>query len=178
MLLAKIPVLDKGFVALISSCNTTQVLREIDQEFFFGKYPTVLEELGSMTVVMKCPLFVQLDLSKFNFKIINAESAEVQPDAYIPNASQIGGSDIGTNQTISDDISRTTAALLINPIAYAADGSDHFISQVMTPINVYTTIIVQGSYKEWCAYAYIRKVPGPIKAYTMALQQIIDCEWK
>jgi hypothetical protein len=178
MLLNKIPVLDKGFVALIDSCNTTQKLRDIDQEFFFGKYPTVLEDLGSLTVVMKCPLFVQLDLSKFAFKIINTENADVESEAYIPSAAQLGGSDVVTAQPISNDISRTTAALLINPRAYQADGADAFVSQVLTPINIYTTLIIQGSYKEWCSYAYTRKVPGPIKAYTMALQQIIDTEWK
>lgn len=179
MLLNKIPVLDKGYVALISSCNTTQVLRDIDQEFFFGKYPTVLEELGSMTVVMKCPLFVQLNLSKFNFRIINAE-AESNPtiEAFLPNAGQIGARERSACDSISDDIARTTDALLINPVAYRQDGCDRFISQLLTPINIFTTIIVQGSYKEWCSWAYVQQVPGPIKAYTMAIQQIVDAEWK
>lgn len=178
MLLNKLPVLDKGYVALIDSCNTTQKLRDIDQEFFFGTYPTVLEELGSLTLVMKCPLFVQLDLSKFAFKIINTENANVDPEAYIPSPIQLGRMDREIAQAISDDIARTTAALIINPRSYQADGVDPFVAQVLSPINLYTTLIVQGTYKEWCAYAYVRKVPGPIKAYTMAVQQIIDSEWK
>lgn len=178
MLLNKIPVLDKGYVALISSCNTTQVLRDLDKEFFSGKYPTVLEELGSMTVVMKCPLFVQLALTKFSFKVISADNSYADIEAYIPNGPQVGGSDAVTSQAISDDISRTTAALLINPAAYQADGCDKFVSQVVTPISVYTTVIVSGDYREWCKFAYQERFPGPIKAYTMALQSIIDCEWK
>ena len=177
MLLNKIPVLDKGYVALISSCNTTQVLRDIDQEFFAGKYPKVLEELGSMTIAIKCPLFVQLNLSKFNFRIINDDSGSME--AFLPNSVQIGATLRSNGEVIADDISRTTAALLINPKSYQADGADRFISQIITPINVYTTLLVQGSYKEWCAFAYIQtNVPGPIKAYMMALQQIIDAEWK
>jgi len=181
MLLSRIPVLDKGYAALISSCNTTQTLRDLEQEFFAGKNTQALRELGVMTVVLKCPLFVQLNLSKFSFRIINVgdNSGSNEVDAFTPNVAQVGAKDRGTSSDIADDISRTTAALLINPRAYQSDGANHFISQILTPINVYTTIIVHGSLKEWIAFAYEQKnVPGPIYAYTMALQQIIDAEWK
>lgn len=180
MLLNKIPVLDKGYVALIDSCNTTAKLREMGQEFFGGEYPTSLEELGNMTVVMKCPLFVQLLLSKFNLKVINAETglSSNEQEAYIPNPGEIGARERLDSEAISDDISRTTDALLINPKAYQADGCDRFMSQVTTPLNVYTTLIVHGSYSEWCKFAYETRVPRPVGAFTMALQQIIEAEWK
>lgn len=177
MLLNKIPVLDKGYVALIDSCNTTSKLRDIGTAFYGGEYPTSLEELGSMTVAIKCPLFVQLALSKFNFKVIDANPAG-DPEAYIPNATEIRASDAPTSEAISDDISRTTDALLINPKAYQADGCDRFVSQVVSPVNLYTTLIVKGDYSEWCKFAYQQKLPGPIKSYTSALQQVIEAEWK
>ena len=178
MLLNKIPVLDKGFVALIDSCNTTETLRAMGKEFFDGEYPTSLEALGSMTVVMKCPLFVQLNLSKFNFKVINAEQ-KTPLDAYEPNAGELGCKERTTGEDIADNISRTTAALLINPKAYQSDGADRFLSQILTPVSVYTTVIVQGSYKDWCDFAYNQTfVPTPIKAYTQTIQQIIEAEWK
>jgi len=178
MLLNKIPVLDKGFVALIDSSNTTTKLREMGKEFFGGEYPTSLEELGNMTVVMKCPLFVQLNLSKFNFKVINAIAIS-NPEAYVPNPTEIGSKSLSTNEDIANNISRTTDALLINPKAMQADGADRFLSQILTPVSVYTTVIVQGSYKEWCEFAYNQTfVPTPIKAYTHAVQQIIEAEWK
>lgn len=178
MLLNKIPVLDKGYVALIDSCNTTTKLRDMGQEFFGGEYPTSLEELGSMTVVMKCPLFVQLNLTKYNFKVINATNT-INTEAYIPNPGEIGASERSVNEAISDNISKTTDALIINPKAFQSDGANRFISQVLTPVNVYTTLIIQGSYKEWCSWAFQQSfVPKPIEAYTLALQQIITAEWK
>ena len=177
MLLNKIPVLDKGFVALIDSCNTTAKLRDMGQEFFNGNYPVSLEELGSMTVVMKCPLFIQLSLSKFNLKVINANNSN-KLEAYIPNAGEIGTPERLDAEVIVDDISRTTDALLINPKAYQADGCDRFISQLSTPINVYTTLIIQGSYGEWCKFSHQAKLPGPIEAYAAAIRQIIEGEWK
>jgi hypothetical protein len=177
MLLNKIPVLDKGYVALIDSCNTTSKLREIGAEFYGGEYPTSLESLGSMTVAIKCPLFVQLALSKFSLRIIDANSGSLI-ESYEPNAGEIRASDVTVSEAIADDISRTTAALLINPKAYQSDGCDPFISQVVTPINVYSTLIVSGEYSEFCKFAYQERFPGPIKAYATALAQIIEAEWK
>ncbi len=178
MLLNKIPVLDKGYVALLDSSVTTQKMRDIGAEFFGGEYPTSLEDLGSMVVVIKCPLFVQLALSKFNLKVIDANQQTDIPDAYIPDATSIRGTDVVTSQAISDDLLRTTDALLINPKAYQADGCDKFISQVITPVNVYTQIIVSGNYSEWCKFAYQERFPGPIKRYAEAIQQVIEAEWK
>lgn len=177
MLLSKIPVLDKGYVALIDSCNTTSKLREIGAEFYGGEYPTSLESLGSMTLVMKCPLFFLLHLSKFNLKVIDANTSR-ELDAYIPNPGEVGAPERLDSEAISDDIARTTDALIINPRAYQADGADRFVSQLTTPINVYTQIIVSGSYSEWCSLAFAEKLPGPIKAYTTAIEQIITTEWK
>jgi hypothetical protein len=177
MLLNKVPVLDKGYVALVDCSNTTRKLRDIGQEFFDnGEYPTSLEELGTLTLVIKCPLFVQLNISKFNLKIINVPDKEQH--AYSPSVGEIGSPDRTTNEEIAADISRTTSALLINPKAYQADGCDRFVSQIITPINVYTTIIVHGSYNEWCKFACQQGfTPGPIKAYHQAIEQIITSEW-
>lgn len=177
MLLNKIPVLDKGYVALIDSCNTTQKLRDIGQEFYGGEYPTALEDIGYMTLVIKCPLFVQLNLSKFNLKVIDANTGTTT-EAYKPNAGEIKSRERVDSEAIADDISRTTDALLINPKAYQADGCDRFISQVITPINVFTTIIVSGSYSEWCKFSYQERLPSPINAYATIVQQVITTEWK
>lgn len=179
MLLSKIPVLDKGYVALVDSCNTTQKMRDLGQEYFGGEHSfSLLEEIGTLTLVIKCPLFVQLNISKFNLKVINTVSYS-DLEAYIPNATEILASDRQTCEAIADDLSRTTEALMINPKAYQADGADRFLSQIITPINVYTTIIVHGSYKDWCSFAYEQQfVPKPIKAYHAAIRQIIDAEWK
>jgi hypothetical protein len=123
MLLNKIPVLDKGYVALIDSCMTTSKLREVGVEVFGGEYPTSLEELGHMTVLIKCPLFVQLALSKFNLRIVDANTSGTL-EAYIPNAGEVGAPDRLDAEAIADDISRTTDALLINHRAYQADGCE------------------------------------------------------
>lgn len=179
MLLNKLPVLDKGYVALVDSCNTTQKLRDLGQEFYSGEYPVELEEIGYLTLVVKCPLFFQLYLSKFDLKIIDANDRSKALEAYIPNPSEVACPNRLDSEAISDDIERTTAALLINPKAYQADGADRFVSQVITPLNVYTTLIVSGTYNEWCKLLRTPKhSPKPILEYISIIEQIITAEWK
>src|ERR1700688_2278664 len=102
MLLNKIPVLDKGFVSLLDASCTSSKLNDIAKEFFLKEDSKFLRELGSMTILMKCPLFVQLHLSTYNFNIINVPIEEV--DAYVPNVGEIGGSSVADNKDISDNI--------------------------------------------------------------------------
>lgn len=182
MLLNKIPVLDKGYVALLDSSMTTSKLREVGAEFYGGEYPVALQSLGTLTIAIKCPLFYQLYLSKFNVRIIDANNKNEDSvvDAFLPTGSEIGCRERLDGEAIADDISRTTNALLVNPSAYQSDGADRFISQIITPLNVYTTLIVQASYDEWCNLACRQqaKLPTSITMYNTAIEQIISVEWK
>jgi hypothetical protein len=181
MLLNKIPILDSGYVALIDSHMTTQKLRDVGQEFFGGECPVALEEFGTMTVAIKCPLFVQLYLSKFMFRIINGDNNVTTVAAYRPNVGELGCPERLDAEAIADDISRTTDALLINPKAYQKDGCDKFISQIISPINVYTHLIVQGSYSEWRKFTCTDdsgRIPQPIRVYLLGIKQILETEWK
>ena len=176
MLLNKLPCLDKGYVAQLASSCDTHRLNEISMEFFKRDDSKFLREISTLTVVMKCPLFVQLNLSTHNLKIISAPVAEVE--AYVPNVGEIGAADVATNKEISDNMKATTDALLINPAAYQKDGADRFISQVLTPVSTYTTIIVHGSYNEWRRFCEQQKLPAAIKPYVKAVTQLINAEWQ
>lgn|GEM_PF-3986920 len=176
MLLNKIPCLDKGYVALISSaCNGVR-LNEVRDEYFGAHDTPALKKFGYMTVAFKCPLFVQTNLSQFNLAILPGRAVELE--AYVPNAGEIGSRDRQLNEEIADDISRTTDALLINPRAYIADGADRFVAQILTPVSCYTTLIVGGTYNEWLQYIQQRSVPAPLISYINGIKQIMDAEWK
>jgi hypothetical protein len=176
VLLSKIPVLDKGYVALLESSNTTNKLREIGSEFFGGEYPPSLEDMGTLTLALKCPIFIQLALSKHQMMIVSTKSEEAE--AYVPKPHEIGAKSTEAAAAVAEDIERTTAALLMNPKAYQVDGADKFMSQLITPISVYTTIIVHGTYKQWCGFAYGKKYPVSIEVYAAAVRQVIEAEWK
>jgi hypothetical protein len=175
MLLNKLPALDKGWVALIDSTLAHSAQKELRHEFNIARFDK-LSDHATATIAMKCPLFVQLHLSSFGLQIVNGTDTNVE--AYIPNAGEIGSTDRLVNEEISSDIERTTAALLINPEAYAADGANVFQAQVMTPVNVYTTLIITGTFNQWKTYSMQRNLPPPIESYRLLVKQIIDVEWQ
>lgn len=177
MLLNKIPCLDKGYVAYISSSNNSDKLKELSLEFLRSTDWSSLKTMANLTIAMRCPLFVQLNLSKFHFTIVTA-AAIGEPESYRPNAGEIGGSDRATNELIADDIARTSEALHINPKAYQADGCDRFVSQILTPISTYTTLIVHGSLDKWQEFVRQTNVPAPLSSYINSVKQIIDMEWR
>lgn len=178
MLLNKIPCLDKGYVALISSMNDSKRLKEMGLEFFGTEAISQKTlSLGQATMVFKCPIFVQVFLSQFAFTIVSTKNSE-ELEAYCPSPGEIGCKEHETNRLISDDIERTSAALLINPKAYQADGCDRFISQLIMPVSTYTTILVSGSHEQWVKFCKQGQLPAPIESYRLAVTQIMNAEWK
>jgi hypothetical protein len=178
MLLNKIPCLDSGYVALLEATCTTPRLNEIAREFFNKEDSSkFLRDLGALTLVIKCPLFVQLHLSTFDLKIVTTPQVGTL-EAYIPNVGEINAPNLTDSNDILQSMKATTDALLINPVAYQKDGCDRFTSQVLTPINTYTTVIVQGSYEEWKKFCEQQRLPGPMKAYVKAITQIANVEWR
>jgi hypothetical protein len=181
MLLNKIPVLDKGYVALISSVNATDVMVDIKDEFFAGELlnkddSNILSEMANMTLAIKCPLFVQLNLAKFGLKILTTRDSKVE--AYVPNETEILAPDLQTNRVIASNMFRTSEALLINPLAFQKDGCDRFISQILSPISVYNTLVVHGTLNQWVKFCEQDKLPRPIEAYRSVVTDMVTVVWK
>lgn len=176
MLLNKINVLDKGFVAFLDSSGNAKLLQDLQDEYFKTKVNMRLLDLSSATLVVKCPLFVQLNLSQFGFNIITTPSDVVE--AYIPDVSSVSADTLEDSQRICNYISATTDALLLNHKGFSMDGADAFTSQMLTPINVYNEIIVSGSLKKWVDYLNQNSIPAPMIAYQQAIHQVILSEWK
>lgn len=177
MLLNKIPVLDDGYVALLSSALSHQTYKDVVDEFFGAKDKITLRKACFAVLAFKAPIFVQLHLAQHGLTLISTASTS-DSSAYKPNPGEIGCPDHATSKDIADDISSTTAALLINPSAYRADGADTFISQLIMPISTYATFIVSGNLDTWQRFYQSKAVPAPIKAYCLAVEQIIKGEWK
>lgn len=177
MLLNKIPVLDKGFVSEFDAACNSQKLDKLAQEYFGQlKDDTLKEKVGSLTLLIKCPLFLQLNLSLFGLTIASIPQPSV--DVYLPGVGEIGAPTLEATNAIASDIKRTSEALLINPLAYQQDGCDRFTSQVLTPINTYTTILVHGMYNNWCRFTSQNNAPNCILAYMNAVEQILKAEWQ
>jgi hypothetical protein len=176
MLLNKLPVLDNGYVALIDSVMPHKQYQAVVDEFYNATDTAALHKLCYAIIVFKAPLFVQLHLAQHGLTLVSTKIKD--NEAYVPSIGEIGCSNHETNKLISEDMSRTTEALLINPSAYQADGCDAFLSQVILPISSYATFLVGGSLEIWQKFYNTKSVPMPIKSYASAVEQLIKVEWK
>ena len=176
MLLNKINVLDKGFVAPLAVSGGGKLLQEIQDHYFKTKTNIKLLELSNVTLIIKCPLFVQLNLSQYNLNIITTPSDDIE--AYTPDVSMIEGESLEDREEISRYIQITTEALLLNHKGITMDGGSRFTAQLLTPITVYNELIVNGKLQNWINFLRQKRLPKEIELYRSAIQNIISADWK
>lgn len=176
MLLNKLNIGDKGFVALLEVSGNGRMLQDLQSEYFKTKYSLRLLELSTATLVVKCPLFVQLNLSQSGLNIISTPTQEVE--AYIPDLSEIAGNSIEDRQEMENYIKITTEALLLNQKGLPMDGADTFTAQLLTPISVYSEIIVTGNIRQWIQLLNQKNLPLQVERYRLMVESILLNEWK
>jgi hypothetical protein len=180
MLLNKLHVLDKGYVALIQSTFDSVLVSKIRDEFMSGETSqddVLTEKLSRAVMLLKMPLFATRSLSQHGIVQVNLPH-KGDLEAYLPNPGEVASGDHELDVSIADDIARTTQALLINPKAYESDGCNRFVAQLITPVNVYVTLIANGTYNQWKSFSEMRDTPDQIKAYQKAVKEIMRSEWK
>jgi hypothetical protein len=171
----KLPVLDKGYVALVSTSLPREEFKSVRARFFHGRTDDRLLQLPQIHIEIKCPLFVQLSFTETRLTAIPLKGQK--PEAYVPTVDEIGARDLESSEQIQEDLKRTSEALLMNPKAYQMDGCDIFVSQISAPISVYNTLIVNGNLQQWLSYINRKDLPTPVEAYRQALADIILAEW-
>lgn len=176
MLLNKLNVSEKGFVAFLESSGNGRLLQDIQDEYFKTKVNIRLLELSTATLVFKCPLFVQLNLSQCGLSIINTPTKEVE--AYIPDLSEIKANTVEDKNAMHEYIKITTEALLLNQQGLPMDGADSFTSQLLTPISVYSEIIVYGNIRQWANFLKQQNMPSQVEVYRDTAETIMLTEWK
>ena len=172
----KVNVLDKGFVALLEASCTGKQLQDLQDTYFKTKVNLKLLSLCSATLIIKCPLFVQLNLAQFGFNLISTPSDKVE--AFIPNVSDIDGNTLEDRQEIEKYIRVTTEALLLNSKGMEMDGGDSFTAQLLTPISIYNELIVNGSLREWVNFLNQKNLPDSMGNYQKAVSAILSVEWR
>ena len=170
------PVLDKGHVSCISSTNTGKELERIQSTYFGTDFKIQLLRIANATFIVKMPIFVHLNISRFNLEIIPITDAN--QDAYLPNISEIECDDLDKAREISEYMATTTEALILNSKGMTMDGCNKAISQTQMPVSMYTTALVHGSLHNWLLYIKQKDLPKPVEAYRFAIEQLLKADWK
>lgn len=175
MLLNKVEVLDKGFVAPLSVNITGKELQQIQDEYFRTKVNMKLLNLCSATIVIKCPLFVQLNLSQYGLDIVSTPSDDIE--AFVPDLTMIKGDTLEDRTRMHQYIQATTEALILNQKGMPMDGADELTSQMLTPINTYNEIIVHGGLRQWVNFLNQKRLPDAVEKYRSTILDILKADW-
>lgn len=174
-LLNKIPVLDKGHVAIISSSMTSSDLQEIQRNYMVGAGFDSLLSMPKIHMSIKCPLFVQLNLVKFGLSFVVKKTKTLE--SYIPSVSDIAAKDLATSEEIRENMEETSMSLLMNPRAYSYEGCDTFISQILCPISMYNDIVISGDLDQWIRFVQQPFLPSSIDVYRKAVEELLVADW-
>ena len=176
MLLNIEQALDKGEVALISAHLDDKMIQDIEHTYFKTLSKQELLDIATATFMLKCPIFIQLNLSKFDFKIISIPCHKTE--CYIPDISEIPGKSLEDKKQIFKYLQQTTDALILNSKSLSMDSDKSFISDLTTPISVYTKLIVSGSINTWLSFLFQKNMPKPLQVYRDKIANIIKVNWK
>lgn len=175
ILLNKIPVLDKGYVALRGCSLNGEEMRAIEKDHYKGKINRQLWDVATLTLEIRCPLFVQLFFQQFNLQVINTVEKDVE--YYSPDVSEMNTGDHSVDLEVSSYIKQTSESLTITSKAMEQDGVDRFMANIVMPISVYNTVLVSGSLNQWIQLMK-KKTPAPISAYRDAIYTVAGVEWE
>jgi hypothetical protein len=173
----EIPVLDKGYVALHSCAPNGQDLTLLSKEFMRGVKDKKFMDMASVTLKIKCPLFVQMAFAEYGLTHISQRGASTV-EAFVPTVADINAQTLEASEAIQADIQQTTDALLLNPRAYQFENCDVFISQVISPISVYNVLVVTGSLSNWKHFISQKGFPTPVEAYRKAISEAVSAEYQ
>ena len=82
------PVLDHGYVACLSTSNDGQALSNIQKTFLGDSINLKLLHIANATFVVKMPLFVQINISQHDLRIIPTNRM-TEIEAYISCSSNL-----------------------------------------------------------------------------------------
>jgi hypothetical protein len=171
------PVLDKGYVNVLGKTMDGLAVQSMVFNFNQGIFHSKFLDIPTLTLAIKAPIFVQLFLNDSGIKTIAQRSDSITVEAYVPTVAELGIRNIDDAAMIQADLARTTEALLLNPQAYQMDGCDRFLSQIVSPISVYNTVVAYGSLNQWLEITERSGLPKPIEAYRKAIQDVVHAEW-
>jgi len=175
-MLNEIPVLDKGYVALHSCAPNGKDLLALSKDFFRSNPDNKLFDITYINLQIKCPLFVQMTFPEHGLKYV-VQRSSTKPEAFVPTIAEVNAMTLEASEAIQADIAQTTAALLLNPKAYQMEHCDTFISQVISPISVYNTLVVSGTLSQWLGYVDQKGLPSSIEQYRKAIKDAVTAEY-
>lgn len=172
----KIKTLDSGWVALAGCSLDKNQLRCLLDENIITSSDNRINDLITISIAIKAPMFVKLALSEFGLSTITKKQSN-KLEYYSPKVNEVNAGDLETSKRITNNIKMMSDLLVNNWIGYVNDGCERSVSQVNTPLCVYNTTVVTGTLRQWLSFVYHNKLPKLTEEYRAVVESILLTEY-
>lgn len=174
--LNKLPVLDKGYVAMMSCSPSYQEHVRMMSSFFRNRLTQNLIDVTYVHLEVKCPYFILIPMISSNIKVIS--SVNQATDAFVPTVEHISSGSLDNDRDISESMSITIDSLMLNQKAYVHDGCNALVASLTTPVAAYWDGVMYASMSEWARFMFAKGLHPIVKQYQTAIYNAISTEYK
>ena len=174
--LNKLPVLDKGYVAMISCSPSYQDHLCMMSSFFRNRLTHNLIDVTFVHLEVKCPYFILIPMISSGIKVVS--SVNQITDAFCPTIEHISSGSHANDKDISESMRFTIESLMINQKAYVHDGCNSLVASVTTPVAAYWEGVMYASMTEWAKFIFAKGLHPIVKQYQSAISDMISTEYK
>lgn len=174
--MSKIPVLNGGYVRLISCSPSYEEYKKILSSHFRNTMTLQVLDMSSIILEVKCPYFILIPLISAGMRAV---AYPKQPeDAYIPAVDDIKSGSIENDKDISESMKMTIESLMLNKKAYTHDGCDSFIASVTSPVSYFWEGMIHAKTMEWARFLSLKNLHPIVGLYQSAIENTISTEYK
>lgn len=174
--LNRLPVLDHGYVSLISCSPTYSEHKSIMSSLFRNRLSMQSVDMVYVHLHIKCPYFILIPMVSSGIRCVS--SANQAGDAFCPTIEYVSSGSSSNDRDISESMKMTIESLMINQKAYIHDGCNAFIASVTTPVAAYWEGVMYASLTEWCRFILAKDLHSVVKQYQKTIHDSISTEYK
>jgi hypothetical protein len=168
------PVLDHGWIKLLSCSPNGKELQEIRTRYYRGTIQSSMVQMTQIAIEMNVPMFVRLAMGRIPFVLKPFHNYE---KFYNPTVADIGSGSLETDKQIQESIQMTMDALIVNQETYVSDGCNNFVAMMTVPTSSYVSGIAYGTMGDWMDFISQAGAPNQVKAYQDSIRKTLAAEF-
>lgn len=169
-----IPVLDHGWIKLMSCSPSGRELQEIRVQYYRGSIQSSMLSMTQIAIEINTPIFVRIAMGRIPFV---SKPFNRYEEFYNPTIADIGSGNLETNKEIQESIQMTMDALITNQDTYTSDGCNNFVAMMTAPTSSYVSGIAYASMGEWMDFVCLAHTPPQVKAYQDSIRKTLMAEF-
>jgi hypothetical protein len=174
--LNRLPVLDHGYVSLMSCSPSYSDHLEIRSSMFRNRLTSQAIDMIYVHLQVKCPYFILIPMVSSGIRCTSSVSQA--SDAFCPTVDMIASGSTANDRDISESMKMTVESLMLNQKSYVHDGCNAFVASVTTPVSAYWEGVMYASMGEWSRFMFAKDLHPIVKQYQRAVHDAVSIEYK